>query len=84
MRPATGTIAGRRPKIESRLVLADPALGRTINAVIARLGPQRIPPSRTTPFEALARAIVYQSVSGKAAASIFARLSHSRIFASSC
>jgi DNA-3-methyladenine glycosylase II len=74
MRPATGTNAGRRPKIESRLVLADPALGRTINAVIARLGPQRIPPSRTTPFEALARAIVYQSVSGKAAASIFVRI----------
>ncbi|HUC09577.1 MAG TPA: DNA-3-methyladenine glycosylase 2 family protein [Stellaceae bacterium] len=52
----------------------DPALGRVIDAVIARIGPQRIAPSRTTPFEALVRAIVYQSVSGKAAASIFARL----------
>jgi DNA-3-methyladenine glycosylase II len=74
MRSATGKTGRARPKIESRLGLADPALGRTIDAVIARLGPQRIAPSRTTPFEALVRAIVYQSVSGKAATSIFARL----------
>jgi DNA-3-methyladenine glycosylase II len=45
-----------------------------IDAVIARAGPMRIVPSRATPFEALVRAVVYQSVSGKAAASIFARL----------
>jgi DNA-3-methyladenine glycosylase II len=45
-----------------------------IAAVVVRIGPQRIAPSRATPFEALARAIVYQSVSGKAAASIFSRL----------
>lgn len=63
-----------RPKIESRLALADPALGRVMDAVVARIGPQRIVPSRTPPFEALLRAIVYQSVSGKAAASIFARV----------
>jgi 3-methyladenine DNA glycosylase/8-oxoguanine DNA glycosylase len=63
-----------RTKIESRLALADPALGRLIDAVIARIGPQRIAPSRATPFEALVRAVVYQSVSGKAAASIHARL----------
>lgn len=63
-----------RAKIESRLALADPALGRLIHAVIARIGPQRIAPSRAAPFEALVRAIVYQSVSGKAAASIYARL----------
>ena len=31
-------------------------------------------PSRASPFEALTRAIVYQSVSGNAAAAIFARL----------
>lgn len=74
MRSVTGKTERVRPKIESRLALADPALGRVIEAVIARLGPQRIAPSRTTPFEALIRAIVYQSVSGKAAASIFARL----------
>jgi hypothetical protein len=47
--------------------------------VIARLGPQRIASSRTTPFEALARAVVYQSVSGKAAASIFARVNAARL-----
>lgn len=41
---------------------------------MARIGPQRIAPSRAAPFEALVRAVVYQSVSGKAAASIYARL----------
>lgn len=61
-------------RIENRLTLADPALGRVIAAVTARIGQQRIAPSRSTPFEALVRAIVYQSVSGKAAASIFTRL----------
>jgi DNA-3-methyladenine glycosylase II len=63
-----------RAKIESRLALADPALGRLIQAVSMRIGPQRIAPSRAAPFEALVRAVVYQSVSGKAAASIYARL----------
>jgi DNA-3-methyladenine glycosylase II len=60
--------------IEKRLTRADPVLGRVIAAVVARIGPQRIAPSRAPPFEALVRAVVYQSVSGKAAASIFARL----------
>jgi DNA-3-methyladenine glycosylase II len=62
------------PDIEAELARADPALGRVIAAVIARIGRQRITPSRAAPFEALARAIVYQSVSGQAAAAIFARL----------
>ncbi len=62
------------PKAERKLALADPVLGRVIGAVMARAGQQRIAPSRATPFEALIRAIVYQSVSGKAAESIFARL----------
>ena len=61
--------------IENRLAATDPALGRVISAVIARIGPQRVATSRTSPFEALVRAVVYQSVSGKAAAAIFARLS---------
>jgi DNA-3-methyladenine glycosylase II len=61
--------------IEHRLAATDPALGRVISAVIARIGPQRVAPSRTSPFEALVRAVVYQSVSGRAAAAIFARLS---------
>jgi DNA-3-methyladenine glycosylase II len=61
--------------VEDALAAADPKLGRVIAAVIARNGPQQITPSRvTSPFEALARAIVYQSVSGKAAAAIFSRL----------
>jgi DNA-3-methyladenine glycosylase II len=63
-----------RPMIEARLTTADPALGRLIAAVANRVGRQQIAPSRTTPFEALVRAVVYQSVSGKAAASIFAHL----------
>ena len=74
---AAGKAKRDRSKIEGRLASTDPALGRVIDAVIARIGPQRIPPSRATPFEALVRAIVYQSVSGKAAASIFARLKES-------
>jgi 3-methyladenine DNA glycosylase/8-oxoguanine DNA glycosylase len=69
----TGTAA---PKLdfEGELTRVDPALGRVIAAVIGRIGQQRITPSPAAPFEALARAIVYQSVSGKAAAVIFARL----------
>jgi DNA-3-methyladenine glycosylase II len=63
-----------RATIEGRLAAADPALGRVIDAVVARIGRQRITPSRATPFEALVRGIVHQSVSGKAAASIFSRL----------
>jgi DNA-3-methyladenine glycosylase II len=63
-----------RAKIESRLALADPALGRVIDAVIARIGPQRIAPSRAAPFEALARAVVYQSIAATAAEPIHARL----------
>jgi DNA-3-methyladenine glycosylase II len=59
---------------EKTLTIADPPLGRVIAAVIARIGRQQIIPSPMTPFEALARAIVYQSVSGDAAATIFARL----------
>jgi DNA-3-methyladenine glycosylase II len=66
---------GSRAKIENRLALTDPALGRLIDAVITRIGPQRIAPSRAMPFEALVRAVVYQSISGKAAALIYARLS---------
>ena len=73
-KPEGAAAGSTQPKIERKLALADPALGRLIGAVVARIGRQRIAPSRATPFEALVRAIVYQSVSGKAAASIFARL----------
>jgi 3-methyladenine DNA glycosylase/8-oxoguanine DNA glycosylase len=71
----TPKTARRQPAIENRLAEVDPALGRVISAVMARIGPQRVTRSRTSPFEALVRAVVYQSVSGKAAAAIFVRLS---------
>ncbi len=41
--------------------------------LLAGVGPPRIPPSRRTPFEALARAICFQQLSGKAAATIYSR-----------
>jgi DNA-3-methyladenine glycosylase II len=63
--------------VEKRLGASDRALGQVIAFVTQKLGVQRIPPSQTKPFEALARAIVYQSVSGPAAATIFARLKES-------
>jgi 3-methyladenine DNA glycosylase/8-oxoguanine DNA glycosylase len=56
-----------RARIENRLALADPALGRLIDAVSARIGPQRIVPSRAAPFEAPVRAVVYQSIAATAA-----------------
>jgi DNA-3-methyladenine glycosylase II len=68
----------KKPPIEStiRAVLArsDPRLGRVIKAVISRLGPQHLRTSQASPFEALVRAIVFQSVSGKAASTIYKRL----------
>jgi DNA-3-methyladenine glycosylase II len=63
-----------RTSIESRLALADPRLGRLIEAVTARIGTQRIAPSRATPFEALIRAVVYQSISAAAAEPTHRRL----------
>ena len=63
-----------RLTIEDHLGRADPSLGQLILAVRTRIGVQRIKSSPASTFEALVRAVVYQSVSGKAAASIFARL----------
>jgi DNA-3-methyladenine glycosylase II len=75
MKLRDSTVGGqRRSGREKRLFRADPALGRVIAAVTARLGPQRIKPSEASPFESLVRAVVYQGVSGKAAATIFTRL----------
>jgi 3-methyladenine DNA glycosylase/8-oxoguanine DNA glycosylase len=71
---AVGAAAVHAEEIEDALIRADADLGRVIRVVIARVGRQRIAPSRAAPFEALVRAIVYQSVSGKAAAAIFTRL----------
>ena len=57
-----------------------PAAARALAArepVIARLleatGPPAIPPSKRTPFEALARSITFQQLSGKAAGTIYGR-----------
>jgi DNA-3-methyladenine glycosylase II len=74
MKSTKSKAARSQSTIESRLTVTDPALGYVIAAVVARIGPQRIAPSRVSAFEALVRAVVYQSVSGKAAASIFTRL----------
>ena len=53
------------------LSAADPKLG----ALIQRVGPFTLRlPAQQSPFEALARSIVYQQLNGKAAASIHARL----------
>jgi DNA-3-methyladenine glycosylase II len=62
--------------MEATLARADPALARAMDAVIARQGPVHIAPSHTPPFEALVRAVIYQSISSKAAAAIFSRLKH--------
>jgi 3-methyladenine DNA glycosylase/8-oxoguanine DNA glycosylase len=70
----TACTAISRVNFEEELTRADPELGRVITAVIARIGQQRIMPSRAAPFEALVRAIVYQSASGKAARVISTRL----------
>jgi DNA-3-methyladenine glycosylase II len=54
----------------AHLKRADPVLAR----VIARVGPCRFEPrAEGTHFEAVARAIVYQQLSGKAAGTIHAR-----------
>lgn len=63
-----------RPQIEAVLTAAAPELGRIVAAVTARIGRQRVAKSRATPLEALVRAVVYQSISAKAAETIYERL----------
>jgi DNA-3-methyladenine glycosylase II len=60
--------------IEQVLTRADPNLGRLIGVVVARAGVQRPAKSKATPFQALVRAVVYQSVAAEAAAAIYTRL----------
>lgn len=56
---------------EDRLAAADPLLA----AVIARAGPFTVEAAkRVRPFDALARSITYQQLTGKAAATILARV----------
>lgn len=60
--------------VEATLSAADPELGRVIDAVIARVGRLELTPSRASPFEALLRAIVYQQMTAKAAATVYENL----------
>jgi len=61
--------------VEAILRAADPRLGALIDAVIEAGGRQRFAPSpASSHFEALARSIIYQQLSGKAAATIYGRL----------
>jgi DNA-3-methyladenine glycosylase II len=63
--------AGLRRRAVAHLRAADPVLA----AVIDRVGPCRwVVHDRVEPFAALASSIVYQQISGKAAASIYARV----------
>jgi len=62
--------------IEARLSKADPDLGRVIKAVVPKLGKLRPVPSKLSPFEALARAIIYQRMAYKAAETIYKRTRH--------
>jgi DNA-3-methyladenine glycosylase II len=73
MSPPTGA-EHPNPNAEQAISRADPALGRVIRAVVTKIGRQRITISRASPFEALVRAVVYQSIASKAAATIFRRL----------
>jgi DNA-3-methyladenine glycosylase II len=71
--PATKRVIPTFAAAEKRLAASDHALGAVIAFVTGKIGPQRVRPSQSKPFEALARAIVYQGVSGPAAATVFAR-----------
>jgi DNA-3-methyladenine glycosylase II len=68
--PERGTAAIDWPAVCAELSRRDPALG----AIIARAGGDGFPPhDGGSSFEALARSIVYQQLSGKAASTIFGR-----------
>jgi methylated-DNA-[protein]-cysteine S-methyltransferase len=69
--PASPGFAFDAAKVVRALSRKDPALGRAMRLV----GPfQMQPPSMSSPFEALARSIVYQQLTGKAAATILSRV----------
>jgi DNA-3-methyladenine glycosylase II len=63
----------REPDIEAYLAKADPKLGKLIAVMEPRLGKIRIDKSIAPPFESLVRAIIYQQMAGKAAATIYKR-----------
>lgn len=59
---------------EAALTAADPKLGALIEKVVAAHGPRRYARvTKFTPFEMVARAIVFQQLSGKAATTIWGR-----------
>lgn len=59
---------------ERHLRSVDPKLGRIIDEVVRRSGPRRFQSSSVrSHFEALARSIIYQQLSGKAAGTIYGR-----------
>jgi len=66
-----GRLAPEAEEAARRISEADPALG----SFIRRFGPFRLEPhSLLSPYEALARAIFYQQLNGRAAAAILARV----------
>jgi 3-methyladenine DNA glycosylase/8-oxoguanine DNA glycosylase len=73
--PRPSTTAHRdEADVEAALSAADPELARLIDAVISRVGRLQLTPSQASPFEALLRAIVYQQMAAKAAASVYKNL----------
>ena len=67
------TLAGapsRWAEAEAALAAADPAF----SALLADVGPCTLEPSGAAPYEALMRSVVYQQLSGRAAATIHGRL----------
>jgi DNA-3-methyladenine glycosylase II len=82
--PAAAFVAGWRAQtvrsvadpIEQRLAEADPRLGRVIARVTAAGKVRRFgPPNTASPFDAVARSIIYQQLSMQAAATIYGRVS---------
>lgn len=66
--------SAKKNDIEAALSSADPKLGKLIKIVMSKIGKPRPPFSKASPFEALLRAIIYQRMAGKAAATIYKRL----------
>ena len=63
-------MSGKHGKAMTHLRRSDPVLG----GIIERVGPCRMAVEVNTPFASLAEAILYQQISGKAAASIHKKL----------
>lgn len=60
---------------EKHLAKSDPELGAMIKQIVKKMGPFKIEPKEThSLFVSLAEAIVYQQLSGKAAATIYGRV----------